>query len=212
MDVLSVLDEIGFIDGLHIEALVSTIDEEGMANLAPIGVRRIGDKLYMKIYKDTQTYTNLVSRDLALINITDNVEYYYIATFRDDEAIILLDHPLDNGLPPLRDADAYIVVKKEDFEDYNEFIIIKFKVIDIQIKKGFPRLITRCKNAIIESLIHATRIRVFLERGDIDKVTRLKHLISHYKDIINRICPSKPYGMIMDDLERMIREWEKNSD
>lgn len=205
----SILESIGITDGLHIEALVSTVDGSGVPNIAPMGVKRRGEYLYLKIYKDTKTYDNIMASGRAIINLTDDVELFFKSIFIDDPSSSLLDEPLYKGVSPAKGADAYIFVEVDKVEDKGDRALFRCRILDINVARRSPRFVTRCSSLVIESLIHMTRIKVYLERGDVERAEFLKELILWYRGIIDRICPDKPYRYVMENLVRRIEEWER---
>jgi len=198
-NVSELLDKIGFTDGLLIETICSTENSDGSIHSAPIGVRRSGDLLFIdKLFKDTTTFENLVERKHALINLLDDVEIFYLATFSDlpEEEY---DKSYNMRIPPLKRSDAFIEAKFMNFDDKGEFISAELSIGGILIRRMRPCFFTRCKHAVLESLIHATRVPVF-RRMDLREAEKLTKLILHYRELVSRICPEEPYKRIMRDI------------
>ena len=56
-----------------IESIVTTLDEEGRVNFAPMGVEWGEETIAIKPYQETTTYRNLTATGVGVINLTDNV-------------------------------------------------------------------------------------------------------------------------------------------
>jgi len=56
-----------------LETVVTTMDEEGTANFAAMGVVWGEERLIIRPYVETRTYRNLVRTREAVVNVTDDV-------------------------------------------------------------------------------------------------------------------------------------------
>ncbi|HEY7515351.1 MAG TPA: DUF447 domain-containing protein, partial [Vicinamibacteria bacterium] len=59
-----------------IETLVTTLDEDGRPNFAPMGVVWGEEEIEVKPYRETATFRNLVSSREAVVNVVEDVLYY----------------------------------------------------------------------------------------------------------------------------------------
>jgi hypothetical protein len=59
-----------------IESLVTTLDREGRANFAPMGVEWGEQQITLKPYRETTTFRNLVVHPEAVVNLVDDVLFY----------------------------------------------------------------------------------------------------------------------------------------
>jgi len=191
----NILSRIGYSDGLLVESILTTFKSDGFHS-APIGIKRLSNTLFSKIFKDTDTYVNLMKKPYAVANLLDDIELFYITTFDElpmdeyDEVIY------KTGIKPLRNADLIIELYLEEYSDFQEYIEARFKIIGLIIRRLRPCYYTRCKHAVLESLIHSTRIPIFKEVNRIE-FEKLMMLINHYSQLVNRICPEDPYKRIM---------------
>ncbi len=198
-DVPDLLDNIGLSDGLLVESICTTKNGDGSLHSAPIGVRRAGSAVIIeKLFKGTTTLENLMREGFALINLLDDVEIFYLATFNE---IPEEGYDMSHGmrLPPLKDSNASMEASLLNFEDKGEFLSVKLSIDGIFVRKVKPCFFTRCNHAVLESLIHATRIPVFrrIMPKDAEKLTKL---VLHYSELVSRICPEEPYNRIMRDV------------
>jgi hypothetical protein len=59
-----------------IESLITTLDREGRANFAPMGVEWGEDEIVVKPYRETATCQNLLETGEAVVNLVDDVLYF----------------------------------------------------------------------------------------------------------------------------------------
>jgi hypothetical protein len=59
-----------------IESLITTLDGEGRANFAPMGVEWGEQEIVVKPYRETTTYRNLLETGEAVVNLVDDVLFF----------------------------------------------------------------------------------------------------------------------------------------
>ena len=59
-----------------IESIVTTLDGQGSANFAPMGVEWGEQEIVVKPYRETTTYRNLLATGEAVVNLVDDVLYF----------------------------------------------------------------------------------------------------------------------------------------
>jgi len=99
----------------------------------------------------------------------------------------------------------------ETIEEIKTKTIFKCRIIHIEKNdvKSIPY--TRALFATIESIIHATRIKVFVAEGEYEKADELLELVNHYKNLIKRLSPDSIYSKIMQNLINQCEKWRKDS-
>ena len=71
------LTKIGMFKGQQYETIISTVDNEGNLNAAPIGILCRGkDKVLCRIFKGRHTLENIISQKEFIVNITQNPELF----------------------------------------------------------------------------------------------------------------------------------------
>lgn len=69
-------------------------------------------------------------------------------------------------------------------------------------------MVCRAISLTLEAIIHATRVKFFInnqnERKETDYLTDLIHV---YSDVVNRVAPNSVYSLIMTDLISRIDSW-----
>ncbi len=198
-EITRALSLVGIKPGLHIEAIVTTKDYNGGYRSRPFGIRfKNYNTLELKVYKPSRTLDNIIKYPFLSINLTDDVEVFYKALFNELKREDYDFTCYAIGIPSLRDIDAFIEAKVLNYIDYDEYVLFILDVIGLLIRNVRVGFYTRCKHAVLESLIHLTRMPIYAD--DPTKLNKLLDLIKHYSDIVNRICPNEPYKRIMNNI------------
>ncbi len=214
------LADLGFSKGIITETIVSTDDAEGQSNAAPMGVTiKNAQHIAIRPYTSTLTYKNLQLKRCAVINVTANPELYYRTAFKEanPEGIIpqeWFEKAETVDAPKLRMADAHIEVSVADITAFDaERATALCQVRQIQAPKALPKVYCRASSAIIEAVIHATRVQVLVnDRNEQKHVRRLLEMIKNCSDVVNRVAPNSRYSEIMTDLTKRIDLWRAKSE
>ncbi|MEM3383139.1 MAG: DUF447 family protein [Nitrososphaerales archaeon] len=207
------LSDLGFIKNCIFEAIVSTYNIKNLPNAAPMGIKTNDmRKLIIKPYITSQTYRNLLSQKCAVINITsDPLIYYKTALKNIDDCDVISDwfEKADQvNAPKLKNADAYIEVRVTKIENKKDRAKVLFDVVDIIPVKITPKAYCRANFAVIESIIHVTRIKVFLKNRR--KIEELTNLVKYYDTLVKRVAPHSIYSKIMEENLKRIEDWKAN--
>ncbi|MEM3096527.1 MAG: DUF447 family protein [Nitrososphaerota archaeon] len=200
------LAELGFPKNCILETIVSTYSDETKPHAAPMGVSTIdGETLLIKPYKTTQTYGNLVSMGCAVINVTSDPVLFYRSLFREGlrfrKAVMV-------EAPALVDADGWVEVEVGQWRDLgDERVVFSCLVRGAELRDVVARPYSRAVHAVMESVIHSTRIPIFLKTERRGEALRLVELVRWYKSIVERVAPATVYAEIMDRLDSRISEW-----
>jgi len=213
------LTELGFIKGIIGETIVSTFDLNGQPSAAPMGILiENEEQLKIKPYRTSLTYKNLQAKRCAVVNLTSNSQLFYITAFKD----LRLDEKLPDGMfeeaekvdaPRLKAADSTIEVSVAKTDSFNsERAEILCNVQLVKSSKTFPKVYCRAQFATIEAIIHATRIKLFLNGNEEQQkqAIQLLELVNICNDIVNRTAPNSIYSEIMTELTQRINLWRNN--
>ena len=59
-----------------LETIVTTVDQNGAVNCAPMGVEWSEDSIVLKPFLETATYRNILATGAAVVNLTDDVRIF----------------------------------------------------------------------------------------------------------------------------------------
>ena len=147
--------------GRQYETIITTKNEDGSRNAAPIGVICASeDRIINRIFKGRHTLDNIIREKEFIVNITHDPEIFKISTLGN----LPQDYFDDNC--SLKCGEAYFkckvislteAVKQSDpVRKKGEAIVIKSEVVDLIIKKQ-TKAMNRGFGYVIETLSNLTR-------------------------------------------------------
>jgi len=201
------LDGLGFEEGQIFEAIVTTMENDGSVNAAPMGVVRTGrETLEIRPFKSSSTYRNLSSRPEACVNVTDDPIIFLITAFKGED-LRGFEGPSLDGIR-LREADAYIFTSVRDLDDSEDRARFTCNVDSVEVGEVGPRPFSRGRAQAIEAVIHATRIQYLYRDGRVEEGEELVRRFGVCKDVVGRVStPDSAEGRVIRELERLIEGW-----
>ncbi|HLI46275.1 MAG TPA: DUF447 domain-containing protein [Geobacterales bacterium] len=186
------------------EGILTTENNEGNPHMASMGFS-FNDEydIVVRPFKDTRSYNYLKNKGMGVINIVNDIELFFKATYGTaSKSDFFPSYKLK--IPRLKESNFYIEgrVKKIDENEVRASFILE--PVYVYAKKTYERPFTRVEFAVIEALIHSTRIKVFMEMKLYEEVDRLVSLIDHYDKLIRRIAPNSKYTRIMDEINKIV--------
>jgi hypothetical protein len=146
-----------------IESIITTLDRDGRANFAPMGVAWGEEEIVVKPYRETTTYRNLLETGEAVVNLVDDILYFVRGalgspSFPSGPAVVIRGVVLEGACSwrELRVREAQTTEPRARF------------VCDV-LHRGVRREFlgySRARSAVLEATILATRTR-FLPIGEI---------------------------------------------
>lgn len=172
------LNSIGMEQGQQYEAIITTENEDGTYNAAPIAVIcKNKDEVINKIFKTSKTLKNICREKKFTVNITYDPILFTFATIDT----IPEEYYDNNG--NLKDINAYFKCEAYDFKETvrqddpvrkKEAFVINSKVKELKIKEKTFKPLNRGMCSLIESLVNYTRID-FVDKETQDySIDRLK--------------------------------------
>ncbi len=211
------LSELGFIRNSIVETIVSTFDATHHPHAAPMGLYTADMRsIVLKPFKTSATYSNLVKWRSGVANITSNPVLFYLTAFKDKNPVGEVSEDWFTradrvDAPRLKNVDAYVEFNVADIEDAGDQVKMLCRVEKTRVNREVtPQAYSRAVSAVIESVIHATRIEIYLSSGAAGKAEELIGLVEHYRMIVERVAPDSPYSEIMADIQRRIGGWVRS--
>ena len=206
------LEELGFLKGCIYETIVSTYDSDGKPHAAPMGALTTdGEKIVLRPFKTTRTYQNIIRNHAAVMNITSDPILFYRSVFGGD--LKFKESHMVNS-PALEEADGWAELVLESGRDLSrDRSELTLNVVRVElVSKRSAKAYSRAVHAIIESVIHATRIPIFLGGEKNDEALRLVEKVRDYRNLVERVAPNTVYSKLMDDLNGKITEWLRRNE
>lgn len=145
-----------------LEALVTTADDHGRVNLAPMGPDVAPDftEIALKPFKTSTTYENLQTSGKAVIHVTDDACLIARCAIGDVPATATT-HPLasDSRFHILDDCCRYFAVEIESWSDDPQRPVARCRIHEARTVRDFFGF-NRAAHALIEAAILATRVHL----------------------------------------------------
>ncbi len=172
------LASIGMEKGRQYETIITTKNEDGSKNAAPIGVLCAGEnRIINRIFKGSHTLDNIIREKEFIVNITHDPELFKTSTLGN------LPQSHFNEDASLKCADAYFrckaisfteAVKQSDpIKKKDEAIVFKSQAVDLTILKPVKAM-NRGFGYVIESLTNLTRFDSVNDEKKEEYLTRFK--------------------------------------
>ena len=155
------LSTIGMEKGRQYETVITTKNEDGTKNAAPIGVICAGDnKIISRIFKGSNTLENIIREREFIVNITHDPEIFKTSTlgnlpqnyFNEDYSLKCAEAHFKCRVTRLTEA----VKQSDPVKKKDEAIVIKSEVDELIINKP-TKAMNRGFGYVIESLSNLTR-------------------------------------------------------
>ena len=157
-----------------IESILTTVNERGAANFAPMGVEWEEDEIVIKPFLETTTFKNLEATRAAVVNLTDDVMLFARGAISDVQ------------LP----ARAAAVVRGVVLEAACSWREVRVEAVDATpprarvvtrvVHRGFQRDFlgfNRARHAVLEAAILATRTHLLPPERIRDEFARLQVIV-----------------------------------
>ena len=183
------LESLGMEKGLLYETIITTQNENGVPNAAPIGVIcKNKSEIVLNLFEGTHTLKNIKANSKFVVNISKD-PLIFVGCTTGDISSDYFKKDKDNFY--IKNTDAFFTasvtsikeIQKEDNISKSKMTIIKANVNKIVIKKECVEPLNRAIFAIIESLVYSTRIKM------VDENTAKEYLerIHEMSRIVNRV-------------------------
>ena len=214
------LTDLGFLKGVIAECIVSTYNVDGKPDAAPMGVIMEDEHhLIVNLFNSSTTCSNIKANRFAVVNLTSNIEVFYKTAFKEANQNGKLPQEWFKkakavNAPKLRFADATIDVSVTEMSPIGtEKTRAMCNVGLVQATRKFPQVRCRAMDATLEAIIHATRVKTFLnDEGKQKKVSKLLAQIDNCNDVVSRVAPNSVYSIVMADLMKRIDLWRGKTD
>ncbi len=201
------LSSLGFIEGVIVEVVASTVDREGRPNAAPMGVTVEGGLMVLRPFKTSRTYRNLASTMEVVLNVTDDPAIFAITALKLEEPKLIFEEARTVKPPRIKGAQAYVEAKVTHLAEDNDRARVECKPIHVEANLIYPSAYCRAKPAVIEALIHATRVKEFTAKGLKNKAETLLELVDYYVNLVKRVAPSSTYTLLAEEIKRKVEAW-----
>jgi Uncharacterized conserved protein len=184
---LLVVAELGFVEGVVYEVIAVSFSSK--PHPAPIGVRFKDGLFEATIYHDTATYANLKVHPMCTLNVVRSGLLFYDAVYMKHKLRVMRE----GDYWFLADADAWLGVTVVEESPDRGRSVFKFKPSMLHLSQVKPKPYTRADGALVEMLVHESRIKPYIDSGLLVEAKRLYDLIVHYNELMARIAQNTEY-------------------
>lgn len=190
------LEEAGISEGIS-EVIVTTSSDAGKPNAAPIGIVTTTNeetKYFIKLYKGSQTLSNVLETNTLAANVTDDAILFVKAAFEKLNETYFTSF---EGMPVLTEVNSWILFTTVLTEERSEYFLFQLEPKAVEINRKRVKAINRGLNAVIEAAILTTRLNITKngrERGEMRKLMRL------YKETVEK-CGGRRENEAMEILK-----------
>ena len=158
------LTKISMFKGQQYETIITTINDDGSLNAAPIGILCRGkDKVMCRIFKGSHTLENIISQKEFIVNICENPELFTWSLldnlekddFSEDQSIKNVDAYFKCKVTSIKEA----VKQSDPVKKKSEANVIKADVCKLIIKNPV-KAYNRSFSYVVECLANFSRIDI----------------------------------------------------
>jgi hypothetical protein len=208
---MATLADLGFCQNTICETIFCTFNADGSPNAAPMGATiKDSQQVTLILYNSATTLQNIKTTKAATLNLTSNIDVYYKSALKDEPLPAdWFENSSTVNAPKLKQADATVVLEIEGFEIIDGLRTrVNCRVKQVDAVKVYPQSYCRAMPAVVEAVIHATRIKVLVGiKKEEQHVAKLLNLIQNCNDVVNRSAPNSHYAELMADLQRKLDLW-----
>lgn len=189
------LENIGIKPNLKYECIYTTISEDGIKDIAPIGFTYLGNsKVTCTIFEGSTTLKNIQETKQYVVNITENPLTFVNATLNNMPQDCYSE---DENIAILKDAEAYLIIDVCDIKEKNpsQYPIKNSKTI-FEVTGNIKELVVNDENVkafnrgmgcLIDSLVNYTRYDI------VDDETKefFDKRLEENQRIINKVADNK---------------------
>ncbi|MDY9924030.1 DUF447 domain-containing protein [Methanobacterium sp.] len=168
--------------GLHYEGIVTTCNEDGTPNAAPMGVICKGpDHVVLRLHEGSHTISNVKREKRFYVNLSRDPLLFTHSLIGNPPVTEFKDEP--NGFS-LKNADATFFgevryekkVEKEDAMGENITIMFHSQVQDIKQEKKESEPLNRAICGVLEALVNLSRVKRVSSKKKKEYADRLKEI------------------------------------
>ena len=157
-----------------VESIVTTVDQAGQVNVAPMGVEWDDEFIVLKPFLETTTYRNVIATRVAVVNLIDDVRVFAYAALSNPSYPVT--PAVMVGGVRLSDACSWRELRATAIDATPPRSKILMDVVHHGVSREFIGF-NRAAHAVLEATIYATRLHM-LDRAFIDsELVRLQVIV-----------------------------------
>ncbi len=174
---MRLLERLGLSSQTYSEVIMITEIGQGRYNAAPVGVRLVGELLVLRLFRESLSYALLKRSGRCTLSLAWSPDIFYRSVMN---LPIPVRTPSGFTMPIVEGCDAAVEAEVVEVVegDPATFLLKPLKTV---VFRRMPRAFNRAVPAIIEALVHYTRIPVYCRMGLGEKlheaINRIKYCV-----------------------------------
>jgi hypothetical protein len=140
-----------------VESIVTTVAEDGVVNIAPMGIEWGDETIVLKPFLETTTYRNVVSSRVAVVNLTDDVRIFARAAISNPQ-YSTVPAAVVRGVV-LADCCSWRELEVRSIDSTPPRSRVETAVVHRGVHREFIGF-NRARHAVLEAAIYATRLHL----------------------------------------------------
>ena len=159
-----------------IETIVTTVDADGVVNIAPMGVEWTGsdDAPVLKPFLETVTYRNVVATRAAVVNLVDDVRVFARAAISNPSYPVLPATVVRGVI--LEAACSWRELQIQSVDSTPPRSRCETEIVHHGFRREFIGF-NRARHAVLETAIYATRVHMLARDFLESELTRLQVIV-----------------------------------
>jgi uncharacterized protein len=157
-----------------LETIVTTVDEHGAVNCAPMGVEWAEETIVLKPFLETATYRNVQATGAAVVNLIDDVRVFARAAISNPEYTTVPAEVVRGVV--LADCCSWRELKVRSLDSTPPRSRIETAVVHRGVRREFIGF-NRARHAVLEAAIHATRVHILPRAFVESEMARLQVIV-----------------------------------
>lgn len=159
-----------------IETIVTTLDADGVVNIAPMGVEWTGgdDAPVLKPFLETVTYRNVVATRAAVVNLVDDVRVFARAAISNPSYAVRPAAVVRGVI--LEAACSWRELQIQSVDSTPPRSRIETEIVHRGFRREFIGF-NRARHAVLETAIYATRVHMLARDFLESELTRLQVIV-----------------------------------
>ncbi|MEM2185171.1 MAG: DUF447 family protein [Candidatus Methanomethylicia archaeon] len=207
-NLMKILDSLEFSSDTYIETVTLFYVNGKLMGLMPLGMKKLNSQFFARIFKSSRMYNTILnledlSRVKCKICISSNPITFYYAIFKKEKLV----KAFMGKNYSRKFCDACIDATMTSYEKDQEFLKIYLKPIEIYIVRRYPKGFNRASAAIIEALVHYTKIPFV----NMEEQKRLILKIEMCMETVYRSSEKPTYRAIIEEIFKRAKNLLLNS-
>lgn len=191
-------------DGVLYEGVLSVL-YKGAIYAAPVGFRKSGKFIAMKIYKGGQLERVVKELDEVIINVTHDPTSLMIFAFkglmRNNESMNTYFRIIDNR-PVLINGYGFLVLRKTGIVDQGDYYQVEYEIRSIEpLGNDEIEPYTRCYSSMIEIAIYLSKLMAL--KNDHTTYMEYAKRIEIARDVVLKTCNEEYLGILDEILSKV---------